>query len=95
MLLKKILFFSRDYQSQFFPLLNSVKYDSIHVTLTKKEKRNVQERGGKVVGCLEEEYEQLELKRIELPYLYFSWGADRFIRNHSYTERLIIQKKNG
>jgi hypothetical protein len=93
MALKKVLFFSRNYQSKFFPLLNSDNFESIHVTLTKKEKQNVQEKGGKVVACLEEDYEQLELINIVLPYLKFSWGADRFIRNHSYTERLIIQKK--
>lgn len=91
--LRNIVFFSRDYQSLFFPLLNSTKYNSLHVTLTKQEKKNVLNKGGIVVGCLEEEYEQLDQLEIEFPYLHFSWGADRFLRNYSYTERLIIQKK--
>lgn len=91
--LRNIVFFSRDYQSLFFPLLNSKKYNSLHVALTKREKQNILDKGGSVVGCFEEEYEQLELLEIEFPYLHFSWGADRFLRNYSYSERLMIQKK--
>ena len=49
--------------------------------------------GGDVVGCLEEEYDMLVPTEIEFPYLNFSWGADRYLRSYSYSERLIIQKK--
>ena len=88
-----VVFFSRDYQSLFFPLLTSTKYNSLHVTLTIREKENVIKRGGKVVGCLEEDFSNLEEYEAKFPYLYFSWGADRFLRDYSYIERLRIQKK--
>ena len=92
--LRNVVFFSRDYQSLFFPLLSSKKYNSLHVTLTQQEKQNVLGQGGIVVGCFEEEYEKLNvLLEIEFPYLHFSWGADRFLRNYSYSERLMVQKK--
>ena len=90
----KVLFFSRDYQSRFFPLLNSDCYQSLHVTLTKYEKQAIISQGGVVVGCLEEDYNQLFPADLEFPYLNFSWGADRYLRGYSYSERLIIQKKN-
>lgn len=64
---ENILFFSRDYQSLFFPLLNSNSFNGIHVTLTKREKLNVIKRGGKVVGCLEEDFEHLKEYSMELP----------------------------
>jgi hypothetical protein len=88
-----VLFFSRDYQSQFFPALTSDKYDSIHVTLNKKEKKNVEDRGGKVVGCLEEIYDILKEANVEFPYLDHSLGSDRYIVGHSINERLRILKK--
>ncbi|MFC4478245.1 hypothetical protein [Flavobacterium chungangensis] len=88
-----VLFFSRDYQSEFFPVLVSDVYDSIHVTLNKKEKRNVESRGGKVVGCLEELYDDLKEADIKFPYLDHSVGSDRFITGYSTEERLRILKK--
>lgn len=88
-----VLFFSRDYQSKFFPELVSEKYDSIHVTLSLKEKKNVEDRGGKVVGCLEAMYDDLEEAVIKHPYLDHSIGSDRYIVGHSHQERLRILKK--
>ncbi|RAJ33462.1 capsular polysaccharide export protein, LipB/KpsS family [Pedobacter cryoconitis] len=88
-----VLFFSREYQSQFFPTLVSDKYDSIHVTLSIKEKRNVESRGGIVVGCLEEMYGDLAEANIVFPYLDHSMGSDRYIVGHSHMERLAILKK--
>lgn len=88
-----ILFFSRDYQSQFFPELKSDVYDSIYVTLNKKEKKRVIERGGQVVACLEEEYDSLPEADITFPYLEYSMGSDRFLRGYSHKERLSIIKK--
>ena len=88
-----VLFFSRDYQSEFFPVLTSGVYDSLHVTLNKREKRNVESLGGKVVGCLEEMYDNLNEADIEYPYLDHSLGSDRFIIGHSSKERLKILKK--
>lgn len=88
-----VLFFSRDYQSQFFPALVSDKYDSIYVTLNKREKRRVEERGGQVVACIEEEYDLLPEADITFPYLEYSMGADRFLRGYSHQERLRIISK--
>lgn len=88
-----VLFFSRDYQSEFFPVLTSGVYDSLHVTLSKREKRNVESRGGKVVGCLEEVYDNLKEADIQFPYLDHSLGSDRFVIGHSSEERLTILKK--
>lgn len=88
-----VLFFSRDYQSKFFPVLTSDVYDSIHVTLNKKEKKNVEDRGGTVVACFEEMYEELKEADIQFPYLDYSIGSDRYIVNHSMDERLSIIKK--
>lgn len=88
-----VLFFSRDYQSEFFPVLKSNVYDSLHVTLSKREKRNVESRGGEVVGCLEEVYDNLKEADIKFPYLDHSLGSDRFIIGHSIEDRLTILKK--
>lgn len=88
-----VLFFARDYQSQFFTSLVSEKYDSIYVTLNKREKKRVEEKGGRVVACLEEDYENLPETEITFPYLEYSIGADRFIKGHSHNERLTILKK--
>jgi hypothetical protein len=88
-----ILFFSRDYQSQFYPTLKSEVFDSIHVTLNKKEKKNVESKGGKVVACLEEEYEKLQEADISFPYLEYSIGSDRFLRAYTHQQRLSVLKK--
>jgi len=88
-----ILFFSRDYQSELYPALVSEKYNSIYVTLNIREKKNVERLGGLVVGCLEEEFENLPEAEISFPYLEYSIGSDRFIRGHSHKKRLSILKK--
>ena len=89
----KILFFSRDYQSNFFPELVSEKYDSIHVTLNIKEKTNIEKKGGIVVGCYEENFKSLNEANISFPYLVHSVGSDRAIKGHSLEERLSILRK--
>jgi hypothetical protein len=73
----KVLFFARDYQSIFFPLLKSDKYESVFAVLNKKEKLDVEKNGGRIIYCLEEEFDELELATIEAPYLKFSYGCDR------------------
>jgi hypothetical protein len=88
-----VLFFSRDYQSKFYPKLRSEIYDSIHVTLNKYEKQNVEKEGGKVVACLEEEFLNLIETDISFPYLEYSIGSDRFLRNYSHSDRLVVLKK--
>jgi hypothetical protein len=88
-----VLFFSRDYQSQFYPTLKSENFNSIHVTLNKQEKQNVENAGGLVVACLEEEYVNLKEADITFPYLEYSIGSDRFLRDYSHEDRLKVIKK--
>lgn len=90
----KVLFFARDYQSTFFPLLQSNKYESIFVVLNKKEKANVVKNGGDIVYCLEEEFDQLELAKLKMPYLKFSYGCDRNYTGLKLNERELILKKS-
>lgn len=88
-----VLFFARDYQSQFFTSLVSKDYDSIYVTLNRREKQEVLKKGGNVVGCLEDDYEGLEEACLKFPYLEYSMGSDRFLKGYSLQERLSIIKK--
>jgi len=89
----KILFFARDYQSVFFPLLKSDKYISVFVVLNKKEKQNVIKNGGEIIYCLEEEFDDLELAIIDPPYLKFSYGCDRNYKGLKLEERELILRK--
>ncbi len=90
---KCVLFFSRDYQAELFPRLQINSYESYHVTLSKAEKETIEKLGGKVVGCLEEEYHLLPEAALTFPYLKHAWGNDRFLKNYTYSQRLTIQKK--
>jgi hypothetical protein len=89
----KVLFFARDYQSIFFPLLKSDKYESVFVVLNKREKTNVIENGGQIIYCLEEEFDDLEIASFESPYLKFSYGCDRNYSGLKLEERELILKK--
>lgn len=88
-----ILFFSRDYQSKFFPTIVSNKFQSLHVTLTKKEKYNVQKSGGVVVGCLEDELSNCKELDLEFPYLLSGFSADRFLNGFTQEIRISLIKK--
>ncbi|WP_026751217.1 hypothetical protein [Sediminibacterium sp. C3] len=89
----KILFFARDYQSFFFPLLKSDKYDSIYIVKTIQEKKNVLKNGGDNVFCFEEEFEYLNTNFLLESYLEYSYGCDRFYKGLSLLEREQILKK--
>ena len=90
---KIILFFARDYQAKFFPLLKSEKYNSIFVVLNKKEKEIVIANGGETIICLEDEFDNLELTEYDGTYLKYSYGCDRNYINLNLKEREIILKK--
>lgn len=90
---KCLIFFSRDYQANLFPRLRIDGYDLYHVTLNRTEKDKVEKLGGKVVGCLEDMYPDLQEATLTYPYLKFSWGNDRFLKNYNYSRRLLMQKK--
>jgi hypothetical protein len=91
--MKKILFFSRDYQADFFPLLDSENYESFHVTLTINEKKKVEEAGKKVSGCFELEYDQLKPANVPNVYFHTSLNADRYLGHLDYRDRLEVLGK--
>lgn len=87
----KIIFFSRSYQSDLFPLLASDKYESVHVTLTEEEKIKIEKLGYKVEFCFE-----LYERSCELPsngYLETSFISDRFLNKHRNDDRIKFLKK--
>lgn len=87
----KIVFFSRSYQSVLFPLLTSSKYESIHVTLTNKEKALLESKGIIVDYCFESFVGSVD--NVEEDYLCTSLLADRFLKEKSFDERIAFLKK--
>lgn len=87
----KIIFFSRAYQSVLFPLLVSEKYESIHVTLTKKEKISLESQGLAVDFCFElfNEY----VYSIPDNYLLTSFLSDRFLFKFDIKKRRELLSK--
>lgn len=88
-----VLFFARGYQSDFFPTLASDRYQSIFATLTKSERLRVERLGGNVIGCFEEDYENLPTAAVAEGYLATSFMSDRFLGRYSYERRLQILGK--
>ncbi len=87
----KIIFFSRSYQTTLFPKLDSEKYESIHVTLTKAEKEKLGNLGIEVKYCFESYTGSIEV----LPehYLKTSFLSDRFLNKYNLSERHSLLKK--
>lgn len=75
--MKNVLFYSRVIYANLFPKLVSELYCSYHVTTNKEEKKRVQELGGHVVGCFEEEFDLLPVAGFPLDFLQSSFGSDR------------------
>jgi hypothetical protein len=88
-----ILFFSRGYQAQYFPELRSDRYRSLHVTLTRAERRIVERKGGEVVGCFEEEYDRIAAAPVPENYLLTSPMSDRFLGRFPFAKRREILGK--
>jgi hypothetical protein len=88
-----VLFFARGYQSDFFPTLESERYESVFATLTKSERLRVEKLGCRVVGCFEEDYESLRPAPVTDGYLATSFMSDRFLGRYSYVKRLEILGK--
>ncbi|MEO6079220.1 MAG: hypothetical protein ABIQ86_05520 [Steroidobacteraceae bacterium] len=88
-----ILFFARGYQAGFFPELQSEKYQSVFATLTSAERRVVERKGGRVVGCFEEEFERIKPASVRPDYLVTSLMSDRFLGRFSRAERMEILGK--
>jgi hypothetical protein len=88
-----VLFFARGYQADFFPTLESERYQSIFATLTKAERLRVERLGGRVVGCFEEDYESLPTASVAEDNLRTSFTSDRFLGRYPYSKRLEILGK--
>jgi hypothetical protein len=89
----KILFFARADHAYLAPLLESPEYDSVLVTMTVAEKRQVEQTGRKVQACFEEEYDGLSSEKPDSNYLETSWSADRYLGKLSIQERELILGK--
>ncbi|EAY32009.1 hypothetical protein M23134_02038 [Microscilla marina ATCC 23134] len=76
------------------PRLTSSVYNSFHVTVNLKEKQEVEELGGIVVGCFEEEFDQLDMATIPHNFLQSSFQADRFMGWLTLEERQEILGKS-
>lgn len=88
-----VLFFARGYQADFFPHLISDKYEAIFVTLTIQEKKSIAKMRGRIVGCFEEDYNDISAVTIHENYLITSFMSDRFLGRFSYNKRLEILGK--
>lgn len=80
-----VIFFSRAHQSDFFPLLKSENYVSIHVTLTLEEKKKLEAKNLQVEYC----FETFNKSVTDIPddYLLTSYNSDRFLYNLNIEER--------
>lgn len=85
----KILAFSRVWYSQFYPHLESDKYELYHAVVSKKEKEEVLNRGGNVVACFKEEYDDLDIANFS-DLLLSSYSADRSNNVLSLADRNIF-----
>jgi len=92
-MLPTVLFFARSYQAEFFPHLTSLRYRSVYATMTLEEKRMVIAKGGQVVGCFEEEFDELKSEAISKDYLITSLASDRYLIHFSLPDRLTILGK--
>ncbi len=88
-----VLFFSRTYHASLFPLFRSNIYNSIHATLTRSEKKIVENLGGVVCGCFEEDFDNLSEASLSDNYLLTSWASDRFLKGKTLDERKLILSK--
>lgn len=90
---KKILFFARDYQNDFFPHLISGIYDSLYVVLTIKEKKKLlQNYNINAIGCFEDYFTEKSSSKLVFDDLYLdtSFFSDRYLGSRTFKERRII-----
>lgn len=90
----KIVFFARDYQATFFPMLKSDQYESIYVTYNQKEKKKLEKNGVKCDACFEELFNTLELVPINDDYLITSFTSDRYMGEIPLKERNEYLRKS-
>lgn len=88
-----LLFFARGYQADYFPTLACDDWDSIFVTLTRAESRQVEARGQKVAACFEAMVDGLAPAPVPEGYLRSSWMADRFLGRFDGERRRVLLGK--
>ncbi|MES2339680.1 MAG: hypothetical protein V4537_16430 [Pseudomonadota bacterium] len=89
----RILFFARGYQADFFPTLQSDRYEAVFVTMTRAERDQVRRRGCEVVACFEADFDRLPVAPVPENYLITSLMSDRFLGRFDRAERLTILGK--
>ena len=90
MSLPKILFFARGYQADYFPTIQSDRYEPVFVTLTRAERLQVEARGARVAACFEEDFDGIVPAEIPHGYLLSAFPADRFLGRFGLSERRDI-----
>lgn len=87
---KKVLVLDRGYA---FKYMNSDVFDVILVCLQYDSKVKHLKEGLNVVGCFEEEYNNLPTAQIPSNYLIHSFDSDRFLNKYSWAKRQEILGK--
>lgn len=90
MSLPKILFFARGYQADYFPTLESDRFEPVFITLTRAERLQVERRGQRVAACFEEDFDSLVPADVPHGYLSTAFPADRFLGRFPRHDRLQI-----
>lgn len=90
----KVLFFARSFLCRYYSDIRSEVIEPIFVTLTRVEKKYLEEKGWPVYGCFEEEYDSIpETRNIPADYLHTSFASDRYLKRYPYEKRLEILGK--
>lgn len=90
----KVLFFARSFLCKYYSDIQSEIIEPIFVTLTRAEKKYLEEKGWTVYGCFEEEYDSIqECQNIPADYLHTSFASDRYLKRYPYEKRLEILGK--
>lgn len=90
---KKVLFFARAFLCRFYAEMKSELIEPIFITLTTEEKLYLQSRHWRVMGCFEEEYEELPISTFSGNYLITSFTSDRFLYRFPIEKRREILGK--
>lgn len=87
---KKVLVLDRGYVYKY---MKSDVFDVIVVCLQKDEKKRHEKEGLTVVGCFEDEYDELPIASVPENYLIHSFDSDRFLGRYDWNKRQEILGK--
>lgn len=90
---KKVLLFARSFLAKYYGDIKSDIVEPIFVTMTTQEREYLENKGWKVYGCFEEEYNELPVAMFPGDYLKTSLKSDRFLCRFSHEKRLEILGK--